>query len=550
MAKWITPKGMRRLRPNELNGAKRSKRLNGGAAPVERRRSRLNGAPALSVRNSYEAAGQGRRLRLWNPGSPGPNAASLAALSTLRDRSRQSLRDNGWMVQGSNNWISNEIGCGIFPKPMSSNEAFNTAIKKLWDDWTEVANDDGVLDYYGMLALAVRERRESGECFIRFRPRQPSDGLPVPLQLQLVEAEFCPETYNDLTGRIRAGIQFNGIGKRTAYWMYRSHPGDPFNVAGGLQDLVAVPADSVIHHYAPLRGGQIRGVPWTVQALIKAKDFDEYDDAELIRKKTRAAFTGVIQRPAMEENYPYDPMTGLPVDKDSSGVPIVNLESGTFPALIPGETIDLFEGDNTGGGYSDFVRQQLLGFAASLGVPYEFLTGDMSKVNDRLMRVILNEYHRLIEQTQWHLTIPQIVLPVWTRFVDTAVLYGLVAAPGYETKRRDYLMTQWNTHRWPYLNPLQDVQAAALEIKTGLQSRTGAAAERGMNAEDIDRQNAEDKDRAEKLGLDYETHTNSDRSLADPNAPDPDSQTSDQQQAYNRLRNFRRVNARHYDLEA
>jgi capsid protein len=38
-------------------------------------------------------------------------------------------------------------------------------------------------------------------------------------------------------------------------------------------------------------------VPAIVQAMIRAKDFDEYDDAELVRKKNRAAFTGAIQRP-------------------------------------------------------------------------------------------------------------------------------------------------------------------------------------------------------------------------------------------------------------
>lgn len=53
----------------------------------------------------------------------------------------------------------------------------------------------------------------------------------MPLQLQLVEPEFCPASTNQVlpSGRnIRAGIEFNAIGKRTAYWMYRSHPGERF----------------------------------------------------------------------------------------------------------------------------------------------------------------------------------------------------------------------------------------------------------------------------------------------------------------------------------
>jgi hypothetical protein len=32
----------------------------------------------------------------------------------------------------------------------------------------------------------------AGEVFLRFRPRRPSDGLSVPLQLQMLPAEMLP----------------------------------------------------------------------------------------------------------------------------------------------------------------------------------------------------------------------------------------------------------------------------------------------------------------------------------------------------------------------
>jgi capsid protein len=99
---------------------------------------------------------------------------------------------------------------------------------------------------------------------------------------------------------------------------------------------------------------------------------------------------------------------------------------------------------------------------------------------------------------------------------------GALSAPGYETRRADYLKVEWHTHRWAYLHPLQDVQAATLEIKSGLQSRTGAAAERGLAAEEIDRQNAEDKKRAEGRGLRYETHEAKAAALAPRTAPEDD----------------------------
>jgi len=359
------------------------------------------------------------------------------------------------------------------------------------------------------------------------------------MQLQCLEAEFCPHDHNDITGKVRSGIEFNGVGKRTAYWMYRSHPGDPF-INTLNTDLVPVPASSVIHHYAPLRAGQIRGLPWTVQALIKAHDFDEYDDAELLRKKNRAAYTGAITQPApTEEEYLFSPITGEPLTKDANGVPTFQVEGGSFWSLLLGEDLKLFEGDPSGQSYADFVRQQLLGFAAAMDIPYEFLTGDMAKVNDRLMRVILNEFHRLVEQTQWHLTIPQLCIPIWEHFVDFAVLSGALTAPGYETQRADYLLTQWNTHRWPYLNPLQDVEAAGKEIMYGLQSRTGAAAERGLVAEEIDEQNAADKERAEKLGLSYETQN----SGQGDQETGRDEEEDDEDESSQRAKAFRRVNA-------
>ena len=54
----------------------------------------------------------------------------------------------------------------------------------------------------------MRTRREAGEIFIRRRPRLLSDGLPVPIQYQLLEPEFCRVNYNlTFNGeRVYAGI--------------------------------------------------------------------------------------------------------------------------------------------------------------------------------------------------------------------------------------------------------------------------------------------------------------------------------------------------------
>ncbi len=68
---------------------------------------------------------------------------------------------------------------------------------------------------------------ESGESFARLR--DVPDAAAVPLQIELLERDQVPlDLYRDIGGgaRIRAGIEFNGEGQSTAYWVSRDRPGD------------------------------------------------------------------------------------------------------------------------------------------------------------------------------------------------------------------------------------------------------------------------------------------------------------------------------------
>ena len=59
--------------------------------------------------------------------------------------------------------------------------------------------------------------------------------------------------------------------------------------------------------------------------------------------------------------------------------------------------------------------------------------------------------------------------------------------------------------RWPYLHPVQDVQAEQRAIRAGFTSRSATVAEHGEDAEEIDRQQAADNARADTLGLRYDS---------------------------------------------
>ena len=447
------------------------------------------------MRNSaYESATTARRGANWNAPGSGPNQALSYSLTTLRNRARAAERNNPWLWSAIDRLVSNEVGVGVTLRPRAKDPDFRKAAVSLWERSRRELDPEGTLDFGGMQAQAVRARRVAGEVFIRRRRRTNDSPLAVPLQIQILEAEFMPVgDHRDLPNgnSIRDAIEFDPRGARVAYWPYIAHPSDDTR-GSGWNRQVRVPAEDIIHHYLPTRPGQRRGEPTAVRSLLPARTFDTYEDAELMRKQTRAPFTGAVYREAFtDQDWHYDPFTGAPIT--NLDAPQIDVEPGTFLGLAPGEKLQLFDADDNGQGLDAYSRTVLLKICAGFGVPFELVTGDWSKVNDRLVRAVLNEFHRSIEAAQDHLLIFQVCLGVWAWWMDAAVFAGRLPAPGYATARHDYLAVQARPHGWRYVNPAQDVDAKIKAIGARLTSRITAIDEQpGPSAEEIDAQIQDD----------------------------------------------------------
>lgn len=317
-------------------------------------------------------------------------------------------------------------------------------------------------------------------------------------QVQAIEGALCPVDLNGANGgnTIRQGIERTPFGKRVAYWMLTRHPGEiPYTG----QDRVRVPADYVLHHYTPSRPGQLRGAPNMLSALLRARKLDLYESAELTRKQNRAKFNGAITR--LDPSGLNNPLSDAPIQTDGDRH-LVDIEEGYMLQLAPGESVNLYNGDTGGQGSIDYLRTHLRAIAAGLGVPYELLTGDYEGTNDRIMRVILNAFYRMLESEQEQF-IAQTLQPIWNAWLDAAVFSKALSLPNYVTRRAEYQRCEWRAHAWSYVNPLQEAQTAVLKIKNGLTSRSASVAESGWDAEDIDQQQADDHAREERMGLDY-----------------------------------------------
>ena len=476
----------------------------------------------------YDGTGGGRRALAWMLGNPGAVAALSLAQDELRAKSRDLVRRNAWAAAGIEAFVANAIGTGIKPQSMVQDQATREAIHSLWWDWCEQADAAGLTDFYGLQALATRAMLEGGEALIRLRYRRVEDGLPVALQIQVLEAEHLPTTMNrDLPGGnvIRAGIEFDRLGRRVAYHLYRSHPNDgllaPMSSQGGM-DTVRVDAREVIHLFRPLRPGQIRGEPWLTRALVKLNELDQYDDAELVRKKTAAMFAGFITRMAPEDNLMGESAA------DANGVALAGMEPGTLQILEPGEDIKFSAPADVGSSYADFMRQQFRAVAAAMGITYEMLTGDLTQVSYSSIRAGLLEFRRRCEALQHGVIVHQLCRPIWRAWMDQAVLEGAMVLPGYRNDRRTFQGAKWIPQGWSWVDPQKEFNAMKLAIRAGLMSRSEAISGNGYDAEDVDREIAADNARADSLGLVFDSDARHDQAPVPAPTDTQDAQAADE----------------------
>ena len=454
------------------------------------------------VRARLEGAMSQRRLRGWQPPSENINSLVASGGPRLLARSRELVVTNGYAANACEAFASNLVGDGIKPSSLIEDPALRDQVQRLWLAWTDEADADGLTDFYGLQAMVVREMFVAGECFVRFRPRRAEDGLLVPIQLQLLQSEMLPfeKTETAANGnRIRCGIEFDAIGRRQAYHFRRRHPGDSTDQGMFTSETVRVPAEDVLHIYRPIDAGQIRGLPHVAPAMVRLFLLDQYDDAELDRKKTAAMFAGFITKTAPEEQ-----LMGEIEATDDSGV-TVSLEPGTLQVLLPGEDVKFSSPADVGGGYEAFQYRTLLSVSASLGLPYHLVTGDVRQANYSSLRAELVEFRRRVEQLQHGVVAHQLCRPVWARWLETAVLSGALDIPDFARSPARYRPVNWIPPRGDWVDPLKDIQAQVLAMEAGIVSRRKVVEATGYDVEEIDRENAADAARVAALGLRYRT---------------------------------------------
>lgn len=441
-------------------------------APVTATKRALARQAFDGLARGYDGASKGRRTDGWRTTGTSADTEVGMASALLRDRMRDLVRNNPHAAKAVSVLVNNIIGAGIMPRAVSGNEELDKAVNKLWGQWSRQCDADGQLDFYGLQTLICREMVEAGEVLVRRRMRKASDGLNVPMQLQILEADFLDATRNGETAgkdRLVQGVQFDGIGRRKAYWIHESHPGDAFGaIQGGFQSK-AISAADIVHVYEKQRV-QVRGVPWGAPVIRSLRDLDDYEVAEIVRKKTEACVTAIVFGDDETQQ-------GVaPAVTDADGKRVEQFEPGLIAYARGGKDIKFNQPAATGG-YAEYKRASLHTVSAGFRVPYELLTGDLSQVNYSSIRAGLVEFRRMIDAVQWQMFIPMLCQPVWNWFTEAAWMAGHIPEP--------VVPVEWSPPKFEAVDPMKDAMADLLSIRSGTMTLAEAIARQGRNPDAV-----------------------------------------------------------------
>jgi len=427
----------------------------------------------------YEGATAGRRAHGWYAASTDANVELMGALIWLRNRSRDLVRNNPYAARAIEELAGNVVGTGIVPKAKTGNAGIDALIDAEWPYFAEACDAPQRLDFYGMQTLTVRTMAESGEAIVRFRPRLVDSGLRIPLQLQMLEADFLDQarTMGLVNGHVMEGVQFDEAGHRVAYWLFSYHPGGVLilNPRGGIISQ-PVPADQIMHVYRVLRPGQVRGVPWLTPVMMALRDLDDYCDAERVRKKIEACVAAFVTQP---EGVDGDPM-GIAGKDPWSGVQVETFQPGMVEYLKPGQDVK-FNNPPAAGGYREYKMTELQGIMAGIGLPYELGTGDMSQVNYSSWRGGMLGFRNTVENYRWLTLIPLFCMPVWRRFIDVLVLQGRIPASVVKDDRINLRTVQWTAPRFESVDPVKDAEGVLKDVRMGRKTWFEAVLENGYD---------------------------------------------------------------------
>jgi lambda family phage portal protein len=464
-------------------------------------------APRIS-RRAYQA-GQSSRLTADWPATPISIDQDLRIWNRIvRERARDLSKNNDYAKHFIRLNQINVVGPDGFTLQMDAGERnakgewvrdddANNRIEDAWAEWSrkKYCTVNGRLSLRGLEHLLIASCARDGEGMIRLvRDRSSKFGLT----LQGIAAEALDELHNrELPSGniIKMGVELDIWKRPVRYWLRRYKP--ELELYGGLQysyDYLSFNADEIIHGFDMEYENQTRGVSWMVQSMFRLKQLTSYEEAALVNARTAAAKMGFLES-ATGEGGEYQGQGETP-----DGDIISQVEPGVLEQLPVGMTFAPWDPKYPDAQHDMFVNSILRGVASGCGISFNTFANNLREVNYSSIRAGL-----LVERDAWMMKQAWMretfLEPVFEAWLEMAILTGAVRLKDGMQNFQKYNRPKFIGRRWPWVDPIKDIEAQILALQAGLDDPYTAAARDGKDLEEVYKRLADAKKLATSLGL-------------------------------------------------
>jgi hypothetical protein len=189
--------------------------------------------------------------------------------------------------------------------------------------------------------------------------------------------------------------------------------------------------------------------------------------------------------------YKIPPGEDFTPDAEGAQGPLSDASPGTFERLPTGWDFVQYDPQHPGANFDKFVKSILRSAAGGLNVAYNNFANDLDGVSYSSIRSgTLEERENWMVVQDWFIN--SFCSPLYSAWLESALLTQSVKLPF--AKLEKFRADTWTGRRWPWVDPLNDVQTREKELQLGITSKSQMVSEQGKDFAEVQAQIAADRD--------------------------------------------------------
>jgi len=476
---------------------------------------------------AYAAARMDRTMADWITSPTKADQDIRQGMSPVRARARDLEQNNDYVKAYLRASRRNIVGHSGFVLQMKAKDYngdldryANTLIEARFKEWSKRGTCEitGRYAFRKVQSLLVNTVKRDGEVFVR---KIRGKGVnKFGFTLQMIEPDRVDEGLNYVTDNgnvVRLGVETTTYGKPVAYWVKKYTP--MFDLYGTTigGESERIPAEDIYHLYDPERLDQTRAVSQIAQSMPRLRHLGGYEEAALINARASACKMGFFRDP-IDGAQPYVGET------DDQGNIITETSPGQIEDIGRKEFVG-YDPKYPDSQHDAFVKSNLRGISAGLGLAYQSLSQDLSDVNYSSIRAgLVEEREEWKEQQEWFKEV--LLLPLFEDWLEMGFLMGIFGSLPY-SKFDKFNAPVWIGRRWAWVDPMKDVEANSAAVRAGFKTATSVISESGGDIEDVYQELAEEQKLAEQYGIELDYGGKPEPKEVEPDAGDEDEAGTD-----------------------